>query len=149
MSVLYGGNVGEIDAGKGIVAFCPLLLPPCPGDDLAVKNNVYIMGALTACKEQAVREIGLCVGDLQVDGLLGAGDDDGLFRVLNQVGEGRGGVRHGICAVADHEAIVRVIMLLYGFSDEKPVLRLHIGAVDVQDLNGICVAEAGHIRDIA
>lgn len=43
---------------------------------------------------------------------LRAGEDDWFAQVLTHEGEGRGRVRHGVCAVQDHEAVVGFIVSL-------------------------------------
>ena len=114
MVLLDGCDIGEIDAGKCVVALGPLLLAAGSGDHFAVKDNVHPVGAVVGGEKQAVRQIGARVGIFHVDGLLGPGDHDGFGGVLNQVGQGRGGVGHGVRAVADHKAVVAVVVLLNG-----------------------------------
>ena len=55
--------------------------------------------------------------------------------MLNQIGAGRRRVGHGVGAVADHEAVILLIMLFNETGDGKPVLRLHVGAVDIEGLD--------------
>ena len=110
--VLDHCQIGEVDAGKGIVALGALLLSAGAGDDLSVKDDIYAVGPFTGGEPQAVQQVGAGVGHIQVDGLLCAGDDDGLFGVLDQVGHGGSSIGHGIGAVADHKAVVVIVIFL-------------------------------------
>ena len=85
--VLDGGNVWEVDAGKRVVALGAFLFTAGSGNDLAVKDDVDAMGFVAACKEETVGQVGLGIGNLQVNGLLGTGDDNRFWRILDQVGE--------------------------------------------------------------
>ena len=85
--VLDGGNVWEVDAGKRVVALGAFLFTAGSGNDLAVKDDVDAMGFLAACKEETVGQVGLGIGNLQVNGFLGTGDDNRFWRILDQVGE--------------------------------------------------------------
>ena len=60
--LLDGRDVGEIDAGKCVVALGPLLLAAGSGDHLAVKDNVHPVSAVVGGEKQAVRQIGARVG---------------------------------------------------------------------------------------
>ena len=68
--------------------------------------------------------------------------------ILNQVGQGRSGVGHGVRAVADHKAVVAVVVLLYGPGDGQPVAGLHVGAVDIEYLKAVDVAVALAVRNV-
>jgi len=85
--VLDGGNVWEVDAGKRVVALGAFLFTAGSGNDLAVKDDVDAMGFAAACKEETVGQVGLGIGNLQVNGFLGTGDDNRFWRILDQVGE--------------------------------------------------------------
>ena len=54
MVVLDSGNIREINAGKGIVAFRPLLFPASPGDNLSVKDDIYAVSPVAAGEAEAV-----------------------------------------------------------------------------------------------
>ena len=54
-----------------------------------------------------------------------------LFTVYEEVGHGGSCVRHCIRSVADHEAIVIVIVFFQDLSKLQPVFRVHVCAVDV------------------
>ena len=57
------------------------------------------------------------------------GDDNRLAQVLQHEGERRGGKRHGVGAVQDHEAVVLVVMGFNVIRDMLPVFRRHVGGV--------------------
>ena len=78
-------------------------------------------------------------------GLLRAGEDDGLVAVLDQVRKRRGGVGHGIRAVQQHKAVVGIVAVHNDVADTHPILRAHVGAVDIHGLDDIQLA---HSRDL-
>ena len=90
MLLLDRGNIGKIDTGKGVVALGALLPGAGTQNHLAVKDQTHPVGPLRRGVEEAVVQVEPGVGVLQTDGLLGAGDHDGLLRVLNEVGQGGG-----------------------------------------------------------
>lgn len=146
VAVLDGRDIGEVDAGERVVALGAFLFAAGSGNDLAVKHNIDTVRLIAACKEKAVGQVGLCIGDLQVDGLLRTGDHDGLRGILDQVGKRGRGVGQSVGAVADHKAIVLIVEALNGGRDQQPVLWLDIGAVDVDDLRGSHFAEFLYMR---
>ena len=75
------------------------------------------------------------------DGLLCAGEDDGLVSVLDQIGQRRCGVSQRVGAVADDEAVIQGIVLLYGTGHGQPVLRAEVGAVDAAQSQGLRLAQ--------
>ena len=146
MVVLDGRDIGKVDAGKCVVALGAFLFATGSGNDLAVEHDVDTVRLIAACKEKAVGQIGLCIGDLQVDGLLRTGDHDRFWGILDQVGKRGRGVGQRVGAVADHKAIVLVVEALNGGRDQQPVLWLDIGAVDVNDLRGSHFTEFLYLR---
>ena len=52
--VLNRGNIREVDAGEGIIAFGAFLFAPGAGDHLAVKNDGNSIGFIMGGKAQAV-----------------------------------------------------------------------------------------------
>ena len=131
MLVLDHGEVREVDAGEGVVALAALLFSACSRDNFSVKDDGHAVGTFGGGKTQAVKKVRSSVRHVKVDGLLGAGDDDGLAGVLDEVGHGGGSVCHRISSVADHEAVVIVVILLQDLGELQPVFRVHVRAVDV------------------
>ena len=50
--VLDHCQIGEVDAGKGIVALGALLLSAGAGDDLSVKDDIYAVGPFTGANRR-------------------------------------------------------------------------------------------------
>ena len=144
--VLDGGNVWEVDAGKRVVALGAFLFTAGSGNDLAVKDDVDAMGFVAACKEETVGQVGLGIGNLQVNGFLGTGDDNRFWRILDQVGESGCGVGQGVGAMTDNKAIVLIVIFFNAGRDYQPVLWLDVGAVNVDDLHGSHFTELFDIR---
>ena len=68
--------------------------------------------------------------------------------MLDQVGQGGCGIGHGVRAVGDYETVIPVVMGFNGRCDGQPVGRLDVGAVNVQDLDGINLAVGPAVRHI-
>ena len=79
---------------------------------------------------------------------MGSGDDNGLGRVLDQIGQSCGSIGHGVCTVTDDEAVIGIIMFPDGGSNFQPVAGLHVRAVNVDKLKRIGLTEFAGIRDI-
>ena len=107
-------NIGKINAGKRVIAFGPLFLPSGACDDFAVKDDIDPMGILAGGKAEAVQQIGFGIGYLHINGLLGAGDNNGLGRILDQVRQGRRRISHGIRSMADDKTIIIPVVGFYG-----------------------------------
>ena len=78
-----------------------------------------------------------------------AGDDDGLWTALHEIGECRGRVCHGVRTVADDKSVVSIIILLDGGLHEQPMRGQDVRAVDVAHLQGVRMAKTGDRRDRA
>ena len=87
------------------------------------------------CKTKRIEQVCFCIGYFHGNWFLGTGDDNRLRRVLNQVGQCRRGVCHGIGSVADDKAIIFFIVILNGAGHQKPIFRLDVGRVNVENLN--------------
>ena len=98
--------------------------------------------------EEAVIKVAPGVGIIQGDGLLGTGDDDGLRGVLDQIGQGGGGVSHGVGPMGDDEPVILLIPLLDGSCHLQPVGGAHIGTVQIHQLQGLYPAQAAHRWDV-
>ena len=103
---LHQRQLREVDRGKGVVADGLVLFGTGAGNDVPAKHHHYAPAARVDGADHAVPQIFLGIRDLVGDGLLCAGEDDGLIRVLNQVGERRRRVGQRIRAVADDKTIV-------------------------------------------
>ena len=131
---------------KGIEGTGHHFLCPGTGNDIAVENQHHIVRIVIAGIVDAVPEIRLGVRSVNVDGLLGAGDDDGLPGILYHIAEGRRGISHGIRTVGDDKAVIAVVILLDGRYDQAPDLRTHIGGIQIADLLHVNGAVLLHIR---
>ena len=131
MLLLDRGNIGKIDAGKGVVALGALLFSAGACDHLAVEYNIDPMCLWVRGKAETVRKIGPGVCIFHIDRLLGSGDDNGLCGIADQIGKSGGGVSHGVCPVGDHKAVIIFIMFLNGLFYGKPVGGLYVGAVNI------------------
>ena len=129
--VADGCKYREINAVKCIKALGLQFLCTGSGNYFAIKYDAYSMCIRAGCKTKRIEQVCFCIGYFHGNWFLGTGDDNRLRRVLNQVGQCRRGVCHGIGAVADHEAVIIVIILLQDLGELQPVLRVHIRAVDV------------------
>ena len=97
---------------------------------MPAKHHHYAPAARVDGADHAVPQVFLGIRDLVGDGLLCAGEDDGLVRILNQVGERRRRVRQRIRAVADDKAVVQSVVFLNGACHHQPVLLPKVGAVN-------------------
>ena len=129
-------DLGIIDAGKGVEALGPVFACACAGDDLAVKDDMYAAGVGVSRVTEGLQEIVARVGVAFADGDLRACQNDGLLAVLNEIIEHRGGVCHRIRTVCDDEAVVVEILRADITRDLKPIFGAHIGAVELEELNG-------------
>ena len=48
--------------------------------------------------------------------------------------------------MGDDKAVISVVMVFDGLGHEKPLFRLHVGAIDVQQLHRVYGAERGRFR---
>ena len=131
MLVLDHGEIREIDAGERVVALAALFLSAGSGDHFSVKYDRNAVSTVGSGKAQAVEKVGPRVRHVKVDGLLGACDDDRLAGVLDEVGHGGGCVGHRVRSMADHKAVVIVVVFFQNLSKFQPVFRMHVCAVDV------------------
>lgn len=71
-----GRDIGKVDAGERVVALGAFLFTAGSGNDLAVKDDVDAMGFVALAKRKSVGQVGLGIGNLQVQGASGTGDDN-------------------------------------------------------------------------
>ena len=98
---------------------------------------------------EAVGEVLLGIGELQINRALGPGYHHRLGGTLDKVGEGCGSIGHGIGAVAEDKAVVGVVIFLNGGGHLQPVAGGDIGAVQVHQLEGVHLAEPPYAGDKA
>ena len=137
-----------VDGGEGLKALGVGLLGPGAQDDLAVEDDADPRH-LRRGHPEGVRQVDLGVRGVEADGLLGAGEDDGLGAALDEVGEPRRRIGHGVRPVGQDEAVILVIMLPDAAGHTKPVLGGDVGAVQVQDLQAVGPAELRNGGDMA
>ena len=127
---LHQRQFREVDRGKGVVADGLVLLGAGARDDVPAKHHHHAPAARVDGADHAVPQVFLGIRDLVGDGLLRAGEDDGLIRVLDEIRERRRRVRQRIRAVADDKAIVQGVVFLNGACHHEPVLLSEVGTVD-------------------
>ena len=146
--VKQNAHVGVVDARKGGKALGTGLARVGAEDDPAAEDDVH-PGKLSGGRtDKGVHEVQLGVGGVIVDGLLRAGEDNGLIRALHQIAQSRGGISHGVRAVADYKAVVPVVVLPDRVGDAQPVGGGHVGRVDAVQAQAVHAAEipdCGHI----
>ena len=94
----------------------------------------------------ADHEIGSGVGTFRVYGPLGACEHDRLPGMLYQIRESRSRIGQGICSVTDDEAIIAAVLFFNGLREDQPMLGADVGAVQIQKLHGVYLAEAAGLR---
>ena len=105
---------GIIDAGKRIEAHGALLAGARAGNGVPAKYDADVARAVI--------------------------EYDGLGAVLHKVGQGRGGVCHGVGSMQDNEAVVRIVIVVDHTGDFQPIYRAHVSAVDVHGLYDVKLA---------
>ena len=141
------GDGRIVDANERVKAHGALLAGARAGNGDAAKNDRDVVRMLVERIEQALVQVELGIGKGVAHGLLRTGEHDGLRTVLDQVGERRGRVAHGVGAVQNHEAVVVGITLDNDVADTHPVARAHVGAVDVHGLHDVELAEPRDLGD--
>ena len=147
-AVLNHCREGIVQAGEGVEALGSLFSRTGSHNHLAVEHDIHVLGIVIGGVDEAVQQIGFCVGHVHVDGLLRAGDNDGLGGILDHIGKRRRRVCQRIRAVADHESVVFVVVFLDRTHHELPVLRGHIGGVEIAHLHGMNLAHILHRRNM-
>ena len=135
-AVPQDSQVGVVDAGKGLEALGPGLFRPRSGDDLVVKDDGDPRQVLRGTAE-GVLEVNFGVRGVKADGLLGAGEDNGLGACLNEIAQRRRGVGHGVGTVGEDEAVVVVEMGPDGLGHHQPVSGQDVGGIQAQKLETV------------
>ena len=125
---LHPGPDGEIDRRKGVVADGLVLFGPGARDHEPPEHHHHPPAAGVQGAQDTVPQVLFGVGDLAGDGLLGAGQDDGLAGVLHQVAQGCRRIGQGVGAVAEDETVVAAVILFDGPGHVQPQGRAHVGA---------------------
>ena len=73
----------------------------------------------------------------------------GFVGVLDEIRQSRRRVGQRVGAVADDEAVVEGIILLYGLRHHQPVLRAEVGAVDAAQGQRVGAAELVQLRQMS
>ena len=120
-----------------------------PHNDRAAKHNGYVVRVVVGGVEQRLVQVELGVSEGVCHGLLRAREHNGLGAALDEVGEGRRRVGHGVRAVQHHKAVVVVVGIHDRGGDALPVARAHVGRVDVHGLNDVQVTQAARLRNVA
>ena len=90
---------------------------------------------------EGIGKVVLGIRGVKADGLLRAGEDDGLGTALNEIAQRSGGIGHGIRPVGDDKAVVKIIPLLNAPGHHQPVLGGNAGAVQIQKLDALHPAD--------
>ena len=148
MLILQHRQIGIVDAGKGLKALGIGLSGPRAQNHLAVEHDLHAAAAAAGVNE-SIGQIALGVGTVKPNGLLRAGQHDGLGAALHQITQRRSGIGHGVRAVADDKAVVAVIVFPDGAGDAQPMLGMNIGAVQTVHLQTIHLTQLRHTGDKA
>ncbi len=141
--IAENGRFRVIDAGKGIEAFAAHLAGTGAQNHLVVKHDLHAPRPRGTGVGKGPQQVVAGVGIPVVNGFLAAGKHNGLGWILYQIAEGRGGVGHGVGAVGDHKAVVAVVVLPHGLHHLDPVLRPHIGGIQVEQKQRFNTAKLG------
>ena len=76
-----------------------------------------------------------------------AGQHNRLAAVLDQVGQRRSGISHGIGAVRDDKAVIVIVPPDDFVRDADPMFRHDIRAVQFKQLHRVRIAHTRHVRD--
>ena len=147
-SIPYHRHIRIIDTGKCVISFGMFLLGTGSGNDIPPEDNVHPVGLFLGGKTQPIQQICPGIRHRQVNGFLGAGDDNGFPAVLYQIGQSRGCKSHGVRAVAYDKAIILSVTGLNQPGQFQPVPGVYIGAVQAEGLNHLHLAEFRIFRHI-
>ena len=145
-AVTQNAQLGIVDAGECLKAFGMGLAGTGAQNDLVVEDDGDA-GQVRRGAAEGVGKVFLGVGGVGADGPLRAGEDDGLGTGLDEIAQGGGGIGHGVRAVGEDKAVVAVVILADTLGDLEPVPGLHIGAVHVQQLHTVYLANLREGRD--
>ena len=130
------GQMGIVERFEGLELVGTLLGGAVATQKLSVEIDAHLryagMSLFVLCCSylDGGDEVLLAVCAQHADGQLGASEDDGLGKVLEHVGEGRGGVGHGVRSVQHHKAVEVVIMVGDDVRQFRPACRCHVAGID-------------------
>ena len=138
-------GLGVVDAGKRIEAARPRLARACAQNDLIVKHKLHAPRAVADRVDERAVEIVARVGIAVVDGLLAAGQHNGLRAVLHHVAERRGGVGHRVCAVGDDKTVAGIIIFFDAAHNALPLRRADVRRIQVEHLHSADLAQVSQL----
>ena len=116
------------------------------GDHMAVEYDVRAAGAVARRVGERLEQVSPRVAVRHFDRFLRAGKDDRLQIPLHEVRHRRGGVRHRIGAVRDHEAVVFFVAVADDLRKVHPLPPAHVRAVEAVGLHGVDRAQRADFR---
>ena len=96
---------------------------------------------------QTIQQVGTGVCDCQINGLLRPCNHNRSAVILDQIGQSRSCIRHGIGSVAKHKSVVKLIFRFDQSGKLQPVACAHICAVQCKRLYRINGTESPCLRD--
>ena len=132
-AVLQHGQLRIVDAGEGLQADGARFACTGAENDAAVEHDHHAAQIGHGAAER-IGQIRLGIRVFKHDGLLRARQDDGLGGILDEIGQRRGCIGHGVRAVGDDEAVIFLIVGADGAGDRQPVRGSHIRRVDGKQL---------------
>ena len=131
----------EVHAVKGIKTSGALFAAAGSGNNLAIEDDADIAGKIIGCIQNALEQINFRISIRIGHWLLGAGQNNWLPAILDQIGKRSSCVCHRICSVKDNKSIVIVIVFHNRISDHQPLTGTHICTVDVHELENLQMAD--------
>lgn len=104
------------------------------GDDLSVEHDGYAREHAACAYPESIFQISCSVCVRSVQRELGAGKDHGSVHAGEHGKKGGGRIRHGVCPMAEDEAVHVGEILVYPPSHLLPVERLDVGTVQADQL---------------
>ena len=146
LTAAYYSDLRIIHAAEGIETLGPLFSCTGSQDHLSVKDQGYSLGAGKHCVPETVQYILAGIRVPEKNRFLGSGHDDGLRRLLDQIGQCRRSVCHGIRPVGHHKTVVGIVREPDLFGNAEPAFRRHIGAVQIHELHCFRFADLTDLR---
>ncbi len=119
----------EVRRGKSIKAIRMRFGGTVATIQAVVKEQAHFINREVGGHVQGIEQVDLPVGTQLRQGDLRAGHDHRFTEVFQHERERRGGKRHGVGAMQDHETIILIVVRLDVVGDMLPVFRGHVGRV--------------------